>query len=211
MTNPTQELIAKRVAKELKGPLVVNLGIGIPTLIPKYLEDDSVFLDTENGMLGVGALDPNHVDPNLVNSGKQPVSEVKGSSYFSSADSFAMIRGGHVDMAILGVLQVDQEGHIANWFIPGKDIIGVGGAMDLMEGAAKIICTMTHTAKNGDSKILKKCTFPLTSTRTVDMVVTELAIFKFKEGKMYLTELMPGVTLDEVKAKTEAEYIVALE
>lgn len=205
-----QEMIAKRAAKELKGPLVVNLGIGIPNLIPKYLDDDQVYMHTENGMLGIGPADEENWDPNLINSGKQPVSEMKGSSYFDSAESFAMIRGGHVGAAVLGVLQVDQTGRIANWSVPGKDIIGVGGAMDLLEGANRIICTMTHTTKTGEPKILKECTYPLTSNRRVDMVITELAVFQFKEGKMYLTELMPGATLEEIQEKTEAEYIVSL-
>lgn len=205
-----QEMIAKRAAKELKGPLVGNLGIGIPNLIPKYLDDDQVYMHTENGMLGIGPADEENWDPNLINSGKQPVSEMKGSSYFDSAESFAMIRGGHVGAAVLGVLQVDQTGRIANWSVPGKDIIGVGGAMDLLEGANRIICTMTHTTKTGEPKILKECTYPLTSNRRVDMVITELAVFQFKEGKMYLTELMPGATLEEIQEKTEAEYIVSL-
>lgn len=205
-----QEMIAKRAAQELKGPLIVNLGIGIPNLIPQYLHDDQVYMHTENGMLGIGPADSDNWDPNLINSGKQPVSEMTGSSYFDSAESFAMIRGGHVGAAVLGVLQVDQTGRIANWSVPGKDIIGVGGAMDLLEGAKRIICTMTHTTKTGEPKILKECTYPLTSGRRVDMVITELAVFRFREGKMYLTELMPGADLDEVQKKTEGEYIIDL-
>lgn len=209
--NEMQEMIAERAAKELKGPLVVNLGIGIPNRMPKYINDDQVYIHTENGMLGIGPADPDNVDPNLVNSGKQPVSEMKGASYFDSAESFAMIRGGHVGAAVLGVLQADQTGRIANWSVPGKDIIGVGGAMDLLEGAQRVICTMSHTTKTGAAKILKECTYPITSDRKVDMVITELAVFKFRDGKMYLTELMPGATLEEVREKTEADYIVALE
>ena len=205
-----QEMIAKRAAKELKGPLIVNLGIGIPNLIPKYLEDDQGYMHTENGMLGIGPADPENLDPNLINSGKQPVSETIGSSYFDSAQSFAMIRGGHVGAAVLGVLQVDQTGRIANWSVPGKDIIGVGGAMDLLEGANRIICTMSHTTKTGEPKILKECTYPLTSNRRVDMVITELAVFEFRDGSMYLTELMPGATLEKVREKTQAEYTVDL-
>lgn len=205
-----QEMIARRAAQELKGPLVVNLGIGIPNLIPKHIDDEQVYMHTENGMLGIGPADPENWDPNLVNSGKRPVSEMPGSSYFNSADSFAMIRGGHVDAAVLGVLQVDQSGHIANWSVPGKDILGVGGAMDLLEGARRIICTMSHTAKTGEPKILKECTYPLTSLRRVDTVITELAVFRFREGKMYLTELMPGATLEEIRAKTAGEYTVEL-
>lgn len=208
--NQIQEIIAERAAKELKGPLVVNLGIGIPNKIPRYLNDDQVYMHTENGMLGIGPADPDNIDPNLINSGKSPVSEMVGSSFFDSAESFAMIRGHHVGAAVLGVLQVDQTGRIANWSVPGKDIIGVGGAMDLLEGANRIICTMTHTTKTGAPKILKECTYPLTSQRKVDMVITELAVFKFQDGTMYLTELMPGATLEEVRAKTEADYVVAI-
>lgn len=202
-----QELIAERAAKELVGPIVVNLGIGIPTLIPTYLEDESVYLHTENGMLGVGPTDEENEDPFLVNAGKLPVTETLGSSYFNSADSFAMIRGKHVDVAILGVLQVDQTGLIANWSVPGKNIIGVGGAMDLLTGAKKVILTMSHTTRKGEAKILKECTYPITATRQVDMIITELAVFEFEDGKMYLTELMPGATLEEVEEKTEGEFI----
>lgn len=208
--NQMQEIIAERAAKELTGEMVVNLGIGIPNRIPKYLKDDSVHIHTENGMLGIGPVDPDNMDPNLINSGKDPVSEVAGASFFDSAESFAMIRGHHVGAAVLGVLQVDQTGRIANWSVPGKDIIGVGGAMDLLEGAQRIICTMTHTTKNGEAKILQKCTYPLTSNRKVDMVITELAVFKFKDETMYLTELMPGATLEEVREKTKADYVVAI-
>lgn len=205
-----QEIIAERAARELRGPMSVNLGIGIPNKIPKYLKDEDVFMHTENGMLGIGPEDKDNIDPNLINSGKSPVSEMLGSSYFNSADSFAMIRGQHVEAAVLGILQVDQTGRIANWSVPGKNIIGVGGAMDLIEGAKKIICTTTHTTKEGNAKILKECTYPITSERRVDMVITELAVFEFKDGKMYLTELMPGATLEEIAAKTEAEYIVSI-
>lgn len=205
-----QSMIAQRAAKELKGPIIVNLGIGVPTLIPDYLDDDEVYLHTENGLLGVGPL-VGEVDPNLVNAGKLPVGELNGASYFDSATSFAMIRGRHVDVSILGVLQADQTGKIANWSVPGKDIIGVGGAMDLLAGTKKVICTMMHTTKDGQPKILKECTYPVTSSRQVDMIITELAVFKFIDGKMVLTELMPGATLEEVRAKTEAEYEVALE
>ena len=206
-----QRMIARRAAKELKGPVIVNLGIGVPTLIPSFIEDNEVYLHTENGMLGVGPIDEDNIDPNLVNAGKAPVSELVGASYFDSAESFGMIRGGHVDVSILGVLQADQTGRIANWSVPGKDIIGVGGAMDLLVGSKKVICTMMHTTKTGEAKILKECTYPITSERKVDMIITDLAVFKFKNEKMYLTELMPNVTLEEVREKTEAEYIVELE
>lgn len=202
--------IAKRAAKELKGPLIVNLGIGVPTLIPDYVEDESVFLHTENGMLGVGAVDDDKIDPNLVNAGKLPVSENIGCAYFDSAESFGMIRGGHVDVTILGVLQADETGRIANWSVPGKDIIGVGGAMDLLCGAKKVICTMTHTTKTGESKLLKQCIYPITAERQVDMIITDLAVFEFREGKMYLIELMPDTTIEEVREKTEASFIEKL-
>lgn len=206
-----QHIIAQRAAKELVGPIIVNLGIGVPTLIPDYLKDDSVYLHTENGMLGVGPADLENIDPNLVNAGKLPVSEMNGSSYFNSAESFGMIRGGHVDVAILGVLQADQQGRIANWSVPGKNIIGVGGAMDLLSGAKKVICTMSHTTKDGSPKILKGCEYPITSTRKVDMLITELAVFVFEEDQMKLIELMSGATLEEVEAKTEADFVNALE
>lgn len=202
-------MIAERAAKELKGDMIVNLGIGVPTLIPEFLEGEGVWLHTENGMLGVGPA-PEEVDPNIVNAGKKPVSEIPGSSYFDSAQSFAMIRGGHVDVSVLGVLQVDQTGRIANWSVPGKDIIGVGGAMDLLAGSRRVICTMMHTTKDGEPKILRECEYPITSERRVDMLITELAVFAFRDGKMYLTELMPGVTLEEVQEKTEAEFISEL-
>lgn len=201
-----QELIAKRAAKELTGPCVVNLGIGIPTLVAKFIEDDHVYLHTENGLLGVTDVEEEDVDPNLVNAGKLPVGEAVGAAYFNSAESFAMIRGKHVDAAILGVLQVDQTGLIANWAVPGKNIMGVGGAMDLLVGAKKVIVTTTHTSKDGKSKILKECTFPITSTRSVDMIITELAVFEVVNKTLKLVELMPGVTMEEVREKTQADF-----
>ncbi|HLR66711.1 3-oxoacid CoA-transferase subunit B [Virgibacillus alimentarius] len=202
-----QHRIAARAAKELKGPCVVNLGIGIPTLIPEYLQDENIFLHTENGLLGVTDVEEEDMDPNLVNAGKLPVGEAVGAAYFHSSDSFAMIRGGHVDVAVLGVLQVEQTGIIANWAVPGKNIMGVGGAMDLLVGAKKVIVTMSHTSKDGKSKLLKECTYPITSTRSVDMIITELAVFKVADKQMQLVELMPGVTIEEVREKTEADFI----
>ncbi|MDN4526612.1 3-oxoacid CoA-transferase subunit B [Fictibacillus fluitans] len=210
MANEIQESIASRAAKELNGPCVVNLGIGIPTLVAKYIDDQQVYFHTENGLLGVTDVDEEHQDPNLVNAGKLPVGETLGASFFNSAESFGMIRGGHVDVAILGVLQMDQTGKIANWAVPGKNIMGVGGAMDLLVGAKKVIITTTHTAKDGSSKLLKECTFPITSTRIVDMIITELAVFEVKEKQLELVELMPGATLDEVREKTEAVFSVSL-
>ncbi|MGE6720127.1 3-oxoacid CoA-transferase subunit B [Peribacillus frigoritolerans] len=202
-----QNMIAKRAAKELTGPCIVNLGIGIPTLVAKYIDDENVFFHTENGLLGVAEVAENEIDPNLVNAGKLPVGQSIGASFFNSAESFAMIRGGHIDVAILGVLQVGQTGEIANWAVPGKNIMGVGGAMDLLVGAKKVIVTMTHTSKEGKSKVLKKCTYPITSTRSVDMIITELAVFEVIDKQLKLIELMPGVTIEEVRAKTEADFI----
>ncbi|MFS0599138.1 3-oxoacid CoA-transferase subunit B [Peribacillus frigoritolerans] len=202
-----QNMIARRAAKELTGPCIVNLGIGIPTLVAKYIDDENVFFHTENGLLGVADVEEDEIDPNLVNAGKLPVGQSIGASFFNSAESFAMIRGGHIDVAILGVLQVGQTGEIANWAVPGKNIMGVGGAMDLLVGAKKVIVTMTHTSKEGESKVLKKCTYPITSTRSVDMFITELAVFEVIDKQLKLIELMPGVTIEEVRAKTEADFI----
>lgn len=210
MANPIQEAIAKRAALELQKGEIINLGIGIPTLVANYVEQNEVFLHTENGLLGVEDVEEENIDPNIVNAGKMAVGEAIGASYFDSAASFGMIRGGHVDVAILGVLQVDEQARIANWAVPGKNIIGVGGAMDLLVGAKKVIVTMTHTTKDGKSKILKDCTYPITSTRSVDMIITDLAVFKLIDGKLHLTELMPGADLETVEAKTEASFINAL-
>ena len=208
--NKTYELIAKRAAKALAGKRIVNLGIGIPTLVADYLDDDTVCLHTENGLLGVTKVEDDKADPNLVNAGKLPVGEEIGSSFFHSADSFGMIRGGHVDVAVLGALQVDQCGRIANWAVPGQSILGVGGAMDLLAGAKTVIVTMTHTAKNGDSKLVKECHYPLSGLRSADMIITDLAVFAVKEGKLHLIELMPGAELEQIQIKTKAEFIVEL-
>ena len=202
-----QHFIAKRVAQELEGPCVVNLGIGIPTLVAEYMEAEDIYLHTENGLLGVTDVAEEDVDPNLVNAGKLPVGEAIGASYFNSSDSFAMIRGGHVDVAILGALQVDQTGIIANWAVPGKNIMGVGGAMDLLVGAKKVFVTMSHTSKDGSSKLVKECTYPITSTRSVDMIFTELAVFEVINKQLKLVELMPGVTIEDLKENTEADFI----
>jgi len=201
-----QHVIAKRVAQELEGPCVVNLGIGIPTLVAEYMDAADIYLHTENGLLGVTDVEEADIDPNLVNAGKLPVGEAIGASYFNSSDSFAMIRGGHVDVAILGALQVEQSGVIANWAVPGKNIMGVGGAMDLLVGAKKVFVTMSHTSKDGGSKILKECTYPITSTRSVDMIFTELAVFEVVNKHLKLVELMPGATIEEVREKTEADF-----
>lgn len=203
-----KQYIASRAAKELKNGDVVNLGIGIPTLVVDYLPDDTeIHLHSENGILGFGPTpSEENIDPDLVNAGKLPVSVKKGASFFDSPTSFAMIRGNHVDVAILGVLQVDQYGHIANWAIPGQDILGVGGAMDLLEGAKKVIVTTTHTTKTGEPKIVEELTYPITSLRKVNVIVTELAVFRVNERGLELTEIAPGVTLDEVKQKTDAPF-----
>lgn len=202
-----QEKIAKRAAAELKPYSVVNLGIGIPTLVAKYVDSEKVYFHTENGLLGVKNLqNEDEMDPLLVNAGKLPVAEQVGASFFNSAESFAMIRGGHVDVAILGALQVDEKGMIANWAIPGQNILGVGGAMDLLSGAKKIIVTTTHTAKNGDPKIVKSCTYPITSIRKVDTIITELAVFEFRDDKLVLVEIAEGSCLQEIREKTEASF-----
>lgn len=205
-------LIASRVAKELKNGDVVNLGIGIPTMVTDYLpEGVNVFIHSENGILGVGPTPaPDEVDPDLVNAGKLPVTIKEGASFFDSAASFAMIRGGHVDVSILGVLQVDEQGRIANWALPGQAVLGVGGAMDLLEGAKKVIVATTHTTKDGEPKLVRTAGCPLTSQRKADLIVTELAVFEVTEAGLVLTELSDGVTLDEVAAKTDAKYTVKL-
>ena len=204
-----REMIAERTARELKLYSVVNLGIGIPTMVANYLDEEKIFLHTENGMLGVTSVEEEDIDPSVVNAGKLPVGEAVGASYFSSADSFAMIRGNHVDVAILGALQVDAKGRVANWAIPGKDIIGVGGAMDLLEGAKKIIITTLHTSNSGAPKIVDECTFPITSTRVADIIITDLAVFVWRDTGYELIELMGTATLEEVKEKTTAMYTVS--
>lgn len=203
-----RHLIAKRAAKELSDGDVVNLGIGIPTLIADYVPVGiDVFIHTENGLLGVGPTPEEGIeDPDLVNAGKLPVSETPGCSFFSSADSFAMIRGGHVDVAFLGALQVDAEGRVANWSVPGKTILGVGGAMDLLVGARKVVVTMTHTARAGAPKLVTACHLPITATRRVDLVITDMGVFSMEDDGWALVELMPGVTVDEVRANTGFQF-----
>ncbi len=206
-----KNLIACRVAQELKDGDVVNLGIGLPTLIPDYLpEGVHITLQSENGFLGLGPLS-GAPQANLVNAGGKPCGMVAGTAFFDSAMSFAIIRGGHVDVTVLGGLQVDQEGNLANWMVPGKMIPGMGGAMDLVTGAKHVIVAMEHATKEGGAKILKRCQLPLTAAGKVSAIATELAFFRFIDGQLVLTETAPGVSLDEIRAKTEADFIVSPE
>ncbi len=211
----TREQITRRAAKELRDGYIVNLGIGMPTLVANYIPPGmDVWLQSENGLLGIGPFPTDaQVDPDLINAGKQTITARQGASYFSSADSFAMIRGGHIDMCILGAMQVSQEGDIANWMIPGKMVKGMGGAMDLVAGVRRVVVTMEHNAKDGGAKFVRKCSLPLTGQRCVHLLITDLAVFEFDEARrrFVLTELAPGVTADEVKAKTEAEFVAGPE
>jgi 3-oxoacid CoA-transferase len=213
VTEDVKSRIAARAAQELRPGEVVNLGIGIPNLIPGHLgADTEIFLHTENGLLGVGPRPTEaDVDPDLIDAAKRPVTALPGASYFDSASSFAMIRGGHVDVAVLGALQVSESGDIANWAIPGKDVLGVGGAMDLVVGARRVIVTMTSTTPTGEPKLVRECTLPLTARGVVDVVVTELAVFRFQDGALTLTELLGGGTVADVQAVTDASFAAAVE
>ena len=206
----TKEQIAERIARELRDGYYVNLGIGIPTLVANNIpEGMTVTLQSENGMLGIGPFPyEDEIDPDLINAGKQTVSQLPQTSYFDSATSFAMIRGGHIDLAVLGAMEVSQGGDIANWMIPGKMIKGMGGAMDLVAGVKKIIVVMEHVSKNGDAKFIPECTLPLTGKNVVDMIITDLAVFSRADHDhpFRLIELAPGVTAGEVRQKTTAKY-----
>jgi 3-oxoacid CoA-transferase subunit B len=203
--------LAKRAARELKDGFYVNLGIGIPTLVANYVPAGmTVWLQSENGLLGMGPFPTeDKVDPDLINAGKQTVTGVPGHSFFSSADSFGMIRGGHIDLAILGAMEVDEQGDLANWMIPGKLVKGMGGAMDLVAGVKRRIVVMEHCNKKGESKFIPRCTLPLTGKSCVDMLITDLAVFEKRGGRFMLTEVAPGHTVEDVLSKTTATVDVA--
>ncbi len=206
-----REAIIKRAAKELKEGMYVNLGIGLPTLVANEVSGMNIVFQSENGLLGIGAYPLEEgVDADLINAGKETVTVVPGASFFNSADSFAMIRGGHIDLAILGGMEVSQNGDLANWMIPKKLIKGMGGAMDLVHGAKKVIVIMEHCNKYGESKVKKECSLPLTGKGVVHQLITDLAVFEFSNNAMKLVELQEGVSLDQVREKTEAEFEVHL-
>ncbi len=213
LTPLTRDQLARRAAQELRDGYIVNLGIGIPTLVANYIPQGmDVWLQSENGLLGIGPFPKDaDVDADLINAGKQTITARKGAAFFSSSDSFAMIRGGHIDMCILGAMQISERGDIANWMIPGKMVKGMGGAMDLVAGVKKVVVVMEHNAKGNGMKFVKQCSLPLTGTRCVHMLITDLAVFEFNESrqKFVLKEVAPGVTVDDVRQRTEAGFDVA--
>jgi len=207
----SKEKIARRVAQEMRDGYYVNLGVGIPVMVASFIPAGmEVVLEAENGMLGIGAYPfEGQADPDLINAAKEPVTEIPGTSYFNSADSFTMIRGGHMDATVLGGMEVDEKGNLANWTVPGKKLQGMGGAMDLVSGARRVIIAMEHTTKDGKPKILKKCTLPLTGAEVVNLIVTELAVIEVTPEGLLLREVAPGVTPEEVQKVTEAKLQVA--
>ena len=206
----TREDMARRAAQELKDGFYVNLGIGIPTLVANFIPDGiSVTLQSENGMLGMGPFPyEEDIDPDLINAGKQTITELASTSYFSSADSFGMIRGGHIALSILGAMQVSEKGDLANWMIPGKMVKGMGGAMDLVAGVKKVVIIMDHNARDGSAKFLKECTLPLTGVRVVDMIISDVGVFTIDENGATLVELAPDMTVDQARERTEADFSV---